>query len=543
MKTLSMAAVLMCLISTLPCNAKFKGGDVGNGCVTVVDHFENGSFRSAEVLDYYEAAVLRKIFYSLGDPQIPALDKVSLVFKKLRRVDPERADRYQEKARRFFDNANLIPHVLLAKTNDWGYVTSALPPSAKIEQLIIQSPPKFPEDKLYTINQDLWDKLDNNHKAGAIIHEIVYEEAINKYGHKDSVNTRYFVSIISSDRLTAMSSEDYRELLNLVGFASQGTNHPPVWLEDPIQYVACVNKAFAADLASKVKDPDGDPVKFGLPGGKIPEWLQLTPSGVLSGLPSANDVGLIGLWVSVADPFVIGVNTISIDVRKCDSKPKWISSINLGVQKINHPFVADLNQYVENPSGYKLAFNADRLPYWMRVSADGHLLGVPTKDDPVGKYDGTISFMTADGEYGDKTEVFGEVVTQLTPSSSSLTLVLWGVPWCATCHKTIPQTQFKTKEMLGNDYSKVAFQLWVPTGNRPVDRPTLEVAEQFKEKLGIDAQVFIDPWHFTTYKQYFHDKTVTLPAAVLLDKDENVVALFPNLDPEIVAKTVKEHME
>ena len=41
--------------------------------------------------------------------------------------------------------------------------------------------------------------MDETQKAGLVLHELVYREALS-YGHADSILTRYFVALISSPR-------------------------------------------------------------------------------------------------------------------------------------------------------------------------------------------------------------------------------------------------------------------------------------------------------------------------------------------------------
>lgn len=71
------------------------------------------------------------------------------------------------------------------------------PRGCKIEQIAIQKEPAFPEDKRFTVSKDLWDLLDEDNKAGLVLHEIIYREAL-LYGHEDSVNARYVNSIWTS---------------------------------------------------------------------------------------------------------------------------------------------------------------------------------------------------------------------------------------------------------------------------------------------------------------------------------------------------------
>ena len=62
--------------------------------------------------------------------------------------------------------------------------------AAKVVQIALQKEPEFPGQKRYTINKDLWDRMDDVGKAGLIFDEILYTVALEA-GAKDSVGVRY----------------------------------------------------------------------------------------------------------------------------------------------------------------------------------------------------------------------------------------------------------------------------------------------------------------------------------------------------------------
>jgi hypothetical protein len=86
-------------------------------------------------------------------------------------------------------------------------------PHCKVEQLIIQSEPKFPFEKRYLISRPLWDALDHLNRAAAILHEVVYRDAVNM-GHQNSMASRYYNSLLFSNSLERLDSESYLKLVS-----------------------------------------------------------------------------------------------------------------------------------------------------------------------------------------------------------------------------------------------------------------------------------------------------------------------------------------
>jgi len=169
-------------------------------------------FEHAEMLDHYEARTLRNIQRDMGPPDMPVMEKVELVLSRLDRFeDRQRAQIYRERAAHFMEEARFISNIELIDIPDSDHI--GIPANCWIKQIAIQNEPQFPEDPYYVISQDLYDYLDNDGKAGLILHEIVYREALT-YGHQNSKNTRYFNSYLSSDRMERLSPAQYAGILD-----------------------------------------------------------------------------------------------------------------------------------------------------------------------------------------------------------------------------------------------------------------------------------------------------------------------------------------
>lgn len=191
---------------------------VGNGGDLVVCRHQDGSIKSVELLDYFEARELRGIHADINSAA-EALDR-------LKRLSPKRAARYQLAVNEFHSNALFKAGIELTDISDSDH--DLLPSGCKVEQLAIQRKPQFPEDKLYLINKDLWDLMSARDQAGLILHEVIYRDTLDA-GKTDSRTARYFNSIISSQNMNAVTGKEYVKIVANVFNATIAANElqPP----------------------------------------------------------------------------------------------------------------------------------------------------------------------------------------------------------------------------------------------------------------------------------------------------------------------------
>ncbi|MGZ3790382.1 MAG: hypothetical protein ACXVLQ_17755 [Bacteriovorax sp.] len=203
MKFLTGIMFLMALLSSMPSHA---GNDVGNGGNIVTCFNTQGQFKSIELLDFYEARTMRDIQTDLG-PSNQSLDQVmTILLSRLAERNPTRAAHYQDWYSTFFKDAKLLSGIELIEIPDSHHV--AVPVGCKVQQIVNQRNPEFPEDKRYTINKDLWDMLDGPGKAGLVLHELIYREAIEG-GATESTTVRYLNSLLASNHFRNLSQFEY----------------------------------------------------------------------------------------------------------------------------------------------------------------------------------------------------------------------------------------------------------------------------------------------------------------------------------------------
>jgi hypothetical protein len=191
----------------------FASKEVGNGGDAVVCRNNQGDITSVELLDYYEARVMRGIEVNLGDESLTVEEKVELVLKRLEKRAPIRFKTYKNLLDQFYKESKFISGVHLVDIPDSENVI--LGKGCVVEQLAIQQQPIFDEDPRYLINKDLWDLMSSDHQAGLILHEVIYYEAIHQENdpHHNSKLIRYYNSFISSELVSKSTNKVFYENL------------------------------------------------------------------------------------------------------------------------------------------------------------------------------------------------------------------------------------------------------------------------------------------------------------------------------------------
>lgn len=205
--------LLACIFFTIIIfNSLASDTDIGNGGDALVCRNNQKKIVSAELLDYYEARILRNTNVYLGGKKLSYLDKIKLVLKRLKKHSPYRAKKYLAFAEEFEQNANIKKDIVLTDISDSKHLLRKK--GCEIEQVIIYTPPIFPGDKPYLVNKEIWDYMDTTNKAGIVLHEAIYFEAIAA-NHVNSIKTRYFNTLIATKGgLASMDSKKFHHLIS-----------------------------------------------------------------------------------------------------------------------------------------------------------------------------------------------------------------------------------------------------------------------------------------------------------------------------------------
>lgn len=200
----------------------------GNGGDALVCYNSNGEIRSVKLLDYYEALQKQRIeSIELGEKEWGFHEKVLYALNRLEAIDYLRAQKYKQWYKDFFNQDELTWGENLVNIADTGALS--IPNNCEIKQIAVQESPSLPGDKRYIISKSLWSLMDEDNKAGLILHELIYREVISEERcgglddieekhvcsqlHLNSKRVRYYNSLISSSAMAEMSEREYHQFL------------------------------------------------------------------------------------------------------------------------------------------------------------------------------------------------------------------------------------------------------------------------------------------------------------------------------------------
>jgi len=215
------------LVGMLICfsTSMYAGGKVGNGGdVRVCRDLSTPAktITEIELYDYYEARTKRvkqHINISLNaeqDPDYADVDfndewaatkaKVDFALDRLLRFEPILAEKYRTRAHEILDQENtltvFIPDIVLKDIPDTD--SNFFPAHCEVEQIVIREVPEHSDDPTFTFSKDLWDAFSindnaNDHRAGLILHEVIYEHFIY-LKEPNSRRARYYNTLVLSDK-------------------------------------------------------------------------------------------------------------------------------------------------------------------------------------------------------------------------------------------------------------------------------------------------------------------------------------------------------
>ncbi len=188
------------------------GGDErGNGGDGIRCPMAGGKYK-VELLDHYEARTIRKIKINLGDDALSAEEKVKLAISRIFQINPIRAKKYLGWLESFKEDAFFVSEGELQDIPDAGAVV--IPSGCELVQLAVYQEKTLPGDHTYLVNLKYWNELDNDGKAGLMLHEFIYRDFTSQVmAHSNSKMARYFNALISSIDLNEYTLQSYLDLL------------------------------------------------------------------------------------------------------------------------------------------------------------------------------------------------------------------------------------------------------------------------------------------------------------------------------------------
>jgi len=220
---LLLALVNMSIIQAKAVNSGDFGA--GNGGDGVACKDSNGKIISVTLFDYHEAKRRHPdLILDLGPKELDYKSKVSFVISRLSKINPSRARAYKFWFDEFESNTERLRNIRLSDIPDVGDAT--IPNNCDMEQIAVQKELIFETDKRYTINQDLFEKMDEDSKAGLILHELAYREAL-AIGHKNSIFVRFFNAFISSKKMNGIKHEMFINMIKKSHYVLADANGVP----------------------------------------------------------------------------------------------------------------------------------------------------------------------------------------------------------------------------------------------------------------------------------------------------------------------------
>lgn len=218
MKALLFALLALSVFKTPEAHA---GNEVGNGGDVVT--FTKGGKKIVQLLDYYEAVDKRKLQLDVGSPNESVEVLAKRLVDRLMEHSPRRAKIYQVAVQKFLalnnEESRLVNDRKFEDLGDTGGYDIC--DQCEIEQIVLANHRKaedyFEGDIRYRVQKRLWDKLDNIHKAGLAVHEILYREALT-YGITNSTNVRVLNGMLAANAFKGKTKDEFAEVMRKVGF-------------------------------------------------------------------------------------------------------------------------------------------------------------------------------------------------------------------------------------------------------------------------------------------------------------------------------------
>lgn len=207
MKTTGVLALFLsavCVQSAMAGIQKGNGGDVvvcGNGYPRLYDYYEAEQRWKLPVVYSSERTVDAKVRDLIG---------------RIARLNPRRATVYTKWFESFYNETEFLAGVELIDIPDTG--DGFIPSGCVLKQAAVQRQMRFPNEKRFTVQNDIFMAMDDDNKAGLILHELILREASEFRGHESSINARYFHAQIASRAIESMDLITYARLVLLLGF-------------------------------------------------------------------------------------------------------------------------------------------------------------------------------------------------------------------------------------------------------------------------------------------------------------------------------------
>jgi hypothetical protein len=197
----------------------FAGQEKGGGHGVVCTN-PNGSIKSLELLDYYEWENSESAQLDLGPVAANYHAKIKFVLDRLSNIDPVAASRFKTRALKFDSEMKLINDAQMPTVGGDSHEIINPDRSCYKARFAVQVFNPKEGQKRYWVNRDLWNVADETTKAGLILHEIIYKDAVEIFNQDNSDLVRYYNFMISSTEMNGIDAKKYGNILYGAKFTS-----------------------------------------------------------------------------------------------------------------------------------------------------------------------------------------------------------------------------------------------------------------------------------------------------------------------------------
>lgn len=190
----------------------------GGGGNSIVCSSTNGK-ETSELLDFVEARTLKRNNILKVNKSVPYKTILERVIARVNEISPGFAADLQQELEIFEQDVMFIDNSQFMTVADSNHIS--VPDNCIVMQTAIQRERKFPSDKKFFVNQEVWQTLPELDKAGLVSHEIIYS-LIRKGSNPVSTSegARYVNSWIFSEEFAQVGKLQFATFLLNAGFQS-----------------------------------------------------------------------------------------------------------------------------------------------------------------------------------------------------------------------------------------------------------------------------------------------------------------------------------
>ena len=198
------------------------GKEIGNGGDVVTCRDAQGNPKpNAELNGHwimlYDSFRARSRGFQVQIPGSTLEEKHQNLIARLRTLGSSAVVDISKELEIYFDRKNFKKGHILPDIPD--SMEEDLPVGCKLEQVAINKEPRFPEDRVYTVNEDLLLSLSLDDQALTPFHEVWQRfSRRNKKFKVDAYDTQYYVGRLGADRLSDLSGLERVRLAMHFGF-------------------------------------------------------------------------------------------------------------------------------------------------------------------------------------------------------------------------------------------------------------------------------------------------------------------------------------